>query len=254
MPKVTKPKIAGTPRLGEALTASATWTGDPAPTATWIWQRCGSTCKKIAGADSNRYVAVAADVGAQLRARVIVTNAAGTDDARSEPTAVVQGPPPPPAPAPYPSPSPEPAHPSSIGGNAPFNSAGPPAPPPAAPGLGPELLRPFPVVRLRGSLTATGARITLFTVRVPARVSVAVSCRGTSCPARRMARSASKRRTIRIKRFERTLRAGTRLTVKVTRARRIGKWTTIVIRRGAAPRRSDLCTYPGAGAPEPCPR
>jgi hypothetical protein len=115
------------------------------------------------------------------------------------------------------------------------------------------LLRPFPVVRLRGRLTRTGARITLFTVRVPAGVVVRVRCRGESCPARRLTRRSSVRRTVRLERFERRLRAGTRLTIMVTSAGRIGKWSTIVIRRGAAPRRSDQCAYPDAGAPAPCP-
>jgi hypothetical protein len=253
VPRVTKPKVTGAARQGEVLVAAATWKGDPAPTVVWAWQRCnaqGLKCAAIAGADSARYTVAAADIGRTLRAKLVATNSAGSDAARSEPTAPVEAAaPPPPA---YPTPSPEPAHHSTSSSGAPFHSAGPPAPPPVL--SGPALLRPFPIVRLRGTLTATGARITLFTVRVPARVAVVATCRGTSCPTRRMARSASKRRTIRLKRFERSLRAGTRLTVKVTRARRIGKWSTIVIRRGAAPRRSDLCAYPGAGAPAACPR
>jgi hypothetical protein len=64
-PKITsKPTIAGTPREGDALVASAKWTGDPTPTAQWIWQRCddkGGKCKKIAGAGEERYVPTAAD-------------------------------------------------------------------------------------------------------------------------------------------------------------------------------------------------
>jgi hypothetical protein len=117
----------------------------------------------------------------------------------------------------------------------------------------PPLLDPFPVVRIRGFLTATGARINLLTVRVPADVLVAVDCRGKSCPVRQLARRASAQSRIRLRRFERRLGAGTRLAIKVTQRGRIGKWTTIVIRRGVAPKRWDQCAYPDARVPAPCP-
>jgi hypothetical protein len=45
----------------------------------------------------------------------------------------------------------------------------------------------------------------------------------------------------RLRRFERELRAGTRLEVAVTKPGAIGKWTLIAIRRGTAPRRQDGC-------------
>ena len=117
----------------------------------------------------------------------------------------------------------------------------------------PQLLDPFPVVRIRGLLTPTGARITLFTVRVPGDVLLDVRCRGASCPAQRVAGRSSAQSLIRLRRFERRLHAGTRLAIKVTQRGRIGKWTTIVIRRGAAPKRSDQCAYPGLRRPAPCP-
>jgi hypothetical protein len=68
-----------------------------------------------------------------------------------------------------------------------------------------------------------------------------------------LARRAFTHGTLRFRRLERTFRAGTRLTVKVTRAGRVGKWSTIAIRRGAVPKRSDLCAYPDAVAAAPCP-
>jgi hypothetical protein len=57
----------------------------------------------------------------------------------------------------------------------------------------------------------------------------------------------------RLWRFERALRAGTRLEVRVTKPGYIGKWTKIVIRRGAAPRRSDRCLYPQTRRVAGCP-
>jgi hypothetical protein len=114
----------------------------------------------------------------------------------------------------------------------------------------PPMLDPFPVVRIRGRLTATGARVTLFTVRAPRGVRIDVRCRGSSCPVRRLARTAA---VSRLRPFERHLRAGTRLEITVTKPGYIGKWTTIVIRRGAPPKRSDRCRYAGGRRPVPCP-
>ena len=42
-------------------------------------------------------------------------------------------------------------------------------------------------------------------------------------------------------RFERSLRAGVKITVSVTRRGYVGKRTTFVIRRGLPPLRSDRC-------------
>ncbi len=75
-------------------------------------------------------------------------------------------------------------------------------------------------------------------------------CRHGSCPRRRLAVAAA---TTRLRPFERALRAGTRLDIKVVRPGWIGKWTVITIRRGAAPHRKDRCVYPGGLRPVRCP-
>ena len=245
------PVIAGTPREGQTLTTTAEWIGNPTPTAAWRWQRCsavGAACRSIAGATSDRYVVATADIGATLRVELTVTNSVGQDVHYSEPTTVVQTAPPAPTPSPTPTPTPTP-------NPGPTPSVTPaPVPPSVTPAtVLPPLLDPFPVVRIRGLLTPTGARITLFTVRVPSDVLVAVRCRGASCPSQRFAGRASTQSLIRLRRFERRLRAGTRLSIKVTQPGRIGKWTTIMIRRGAAPKRSDQCAYPQVRLPAPCP-
>jgi len=251
------PVIAGTPREGQTLTTTAEWIGDPMPTAAWRWQRCSAaaSCSSIAGATSDRYIAAAADVGSALRVRLTVTNTKGEDVHYSELTAVVQAAPPPPPPSPTPTPTPS----TSTSTPTPNPTSTPsvmpaPVPPAVTPAsVLPPLLDPFPVVRIRGLLTPTGARITLFTVRVPSDVKVAVRCRGASCPSQRFAGRSSSESLIRLRRFERRLRAGTRLSIKVTQPGRIGKWTTILIRRGAAPKRSDRCAYPQVRLPAPCP-
>ena len=87
------PAIAGTPTIGQTLTATAgTWTGTPAPTFAYQWRRCdaaGSGCVDIAGATGTTYVVQPADAGATLRVRVSATNAAGTASATSPASGVV---------------------------------------------------------------------------------------------------------------------------------------------------------------------
>jgi hypothetical protein len=114
------------------------------------------------------------------------------------------------------------------------------------------MLHPFPVVRIRGWLTRVGARVTLLSVRSPRHVEIAARCRGRGCPVRRLARTTSLTRT-RLRPLQRHLRAGTRLDITVRKTGYIGKWTTIVIRHGRPPARTDRCVYPGARRPAPCP-
>jgi len=254
------PTITGTPVVHAELVATATWTGDPTPTAAWTWERCAKAtgaCAPIAGATSDRYrLADGVDLGTYLRVGLRVTNSAGYKEARSTPTSVVvPGPEPPPTATPSPSPSPSPT---------PGPTPEPPAPPAAVPApasapiaavapasvpLMPFRFDPFPVVRIKGRLTAAGARVTLLTVRAPRDVTIAVDCAGSGCPARHYELSAGKHR---LRKFERDLPAGTRLEIRVTKAGYVGKYTSFVIRRHAEPKRSDRCLNPGAARPVPC--
>src|SRR3954469_8790956 len=251
----TGPVIAGLAQEGETLAAHASWSGIPAPDPAWQWVRCArpnSQCSAIKGAISDTYRATSEDVGRLLRVTLEVTNAAGSAEKRSEPTAVVLG-----APAPTPGPTPSPP----ITEPTPAPPAPPPEPPaptphppgpsfelPATPVTAPpaagapapalRMLSPFPVVRIKGWLTARGARITILSVRAPRGSRIDVACRGRTCPVPKLARTAAVER---LRRFERELRAGTRLELTVTKPGVIGKWTVIVIRRGTAPRRQDGC-------------
>lgn len=259
--KITSgPTITGIPQETQTLTASATWSGDPQlHTATWKWQRCLATavktCTAIAGATASTYVVATADVGFVLRARVTVTQTAMPSDSvskRSAPTPVIQpkAAPPPPV-AVTPEPEPEPDDPASHPVDTPFNPPSDPAPgtaPPIVDGL--RVMNPFPTVRISGRLTGSGADVTRLSVRAPRGAAISVRCRGGSCPARSFARAA---RVKRLSAYERHLRAGTKLDVVVRKPGRIGKWTTITIRRGAPPKRVDRCSYPGRGQPAPCP-
>lgn len=258
-PKITKqPVVAGTPQVGETLRAEgADWNGRPEPTAAWQWIRCDGpaldtkTCRSIAGATAQSYVAVAADQGKRMRVMLTVTNPDGSAWTVSSPSAAVAAAPvPTPTPTPEPTPAPEP--PAAQPAPAPAPLA---APVPAGAVLpeadeSPEMMRPAPLVRIRGRLSRRGARITLLTVRAPRGARIEVRCLGRGCPARRWARTTT---LTRIVRFQRDLRAGTRLVIAVTKAGRIGKHTTIRIRRGEAPLRRDRCLMPGSRRPVRCP-
>ena len=115
-----------------------------------------------------------------------------------------------------------------------------------------ELLRPFPVVRLRVRSVRGGMRVSLLGVRGPAGMDVRVRCRGRDCPWRRRAVDA-RDGGVRFRRLQRRLRAGTVIEVFATRPGRIGKYTRFRIRRGRAPARVDACVAPGARRPSACP-
>jgi hypothetical protein len=87
------PTIAGTAQQGHTQTASNGSWGGAAPIAfTYQWQRCnssGSSCGSIGGAKSQNYVASSGDVGRTIRVQVTGTNADGTSQALSGPTAVI---------------------------------------------------------------------------------------------------------------------------------------------------------------------
>jgi hypothetical protein len=112
----------------------------------------------------------------------------------------------------------------------------------------PALLRPFPAVRMKGTLARGGARITLLKVTAPRKARVRVRCAGKSCPLHSV-----RRKPGRIHKLERYLRAGTKITIRVTRAGFVGKHVQLVIRADAAPSRTDRCAAPGTPGPIACP-
>jgi hypothetical protein len=110
-------------------------------------------------------------------------------------------------------------------------------------------LSPFPVVRIKGWLTRTGARVTMLTVRAPRGARIAVRCTGPGCPRKRYARMT---RLVHLKPYQRLLRGNLKLEISVTRRGFVGKRTIITLRRGKAPARRDLCLYPGVSRARSC--
>jgi Bacterial Ig-like domain/PKD domain len=124
----------------------------------------------------------------------------------------------------------------------------------------PILMQPFPVVRIVGSDSPTGAKLSLLTVLAPVGASVRVSCHGGGCPpssqhlvAAARARSRAGTTLITFHRFERTLRAGAVLEVRVSNDTQIGKFTRLRIRRDQLPSRTDMCLAPAGTRPIVCP-
>jgi hypothetical protein len=84
---IVAPAVTGTATVGQTLsTTNGTWTGAPAPTFAYQWQRNGVN---IAGATNSTYVLVNADAGNPVRCVVTATNPLGAVSENSNATANV---------------------------------------------------------------------------------------------------------------------------------------------------------------------
>jgi PKD repeat protein len=135
-----------------------------------------------------------------------------------------------------------------------------PPPPTQAPQIsseGPQLrlLNPFPIVRMSGRIGRAGTRFRVVSVNAPVGASVTVRCQGRGCPFKASTRSAKASRVMRIRKLEqRLLRAGALIRIFVTKPGAIGKYTSIRVRSGKPPRRSDRCLMPdNSKKPVKCP-
>lgn len=106
-------------------------------------------------------------------------------------------------------------------------------------------------VRLSGLVTGRGTRLRILGVTTARGATVRVRCVGRDCKPRAQTLR-SQGRLLRLKRFQRSYRAGTVLHVYVTQSGSIGRYVRIKIRRGKAPLRSDLCLKPGSTRPTRC--
>ena len=123
------------------------------------------------------------------------------------------------------------------------------------------LMQPFPIVRIAGTVTSSGVNLSLLSAQAPVGARVKVTCRGRGCPAAsesRVASSTSRKHKpttvlIAFRRFQRSLRAGAVLEVRISKPGRIGKYTRFSIRRGKLPLRLDSCIGPAGIKPIACP-
>jgi hypothetical protein len=255
------PAVQGDAVVGATLTGVAAWTGDPAPTVKYQWRRCpatGGSCALIANATAATYVVTTADLGFRLGVKVTLKNRVTSISLQSVTTGVVVAAAPPtpiPTPTPTPTPAPSPTQTPKPGPTPDPTPAGATSfTEPVAPIVDVKaratLLRPFPVVRIRGYFKRGGVRVTLLSVNAPSSARIAARCAGSGCPVHSV-RVASA--PARLHAFERFLPAGTVLRIRVTSAGRIGKYASFVIRAHSAPLRNDLCLMPGKSKPSACP-
>jgi len=87
------PTISGSATEGQVLSASpGTWSGYPAPSFTYEWERCegaGQGCAPISGATESSYTALSEDVGSTLVVEVTARNSVGSVQVSSAASAVV---------------------------------------------------------------------------------------------------------------------------------------------------------------------
>ena len=114
------------------------------------------------------------------------------------------------------------------------------------------VLQPFPTVRIVGHLVKGGIRLSILKVKAPAQARIKVNCSGRGCPLRAQ-RATAASRAVRFPAFQRFLRAGVSLTVRVSKDRTIGAFTRFAVRRGKLPVRADSCLDPAGVKPIPCP-
>jgi hypothetical protein len=90
------PTISGTPTQGSVLSVASpgTWTGSPAPTFTYQWSQCTSSCTAVAGATGLNYPLGTGDVGKVITVTVTATNAGGSASATAAGVGPVTAPPP----------------------------------------------------------------------------------------------------------------------------------------------------------------
>jgi hypothetical protein len=199
-----------------------------------------------------------ADLGFRLGVRITLKNKVDSINLQSVTTAVVVAastpdPTPTPTPTPTPSPTPRPSpkpDPTPDPTPASANSFTEPVAPIVDINARATLLRPFPIVRIRGYFKSGGVRVTLLSVNAPRSSHVAARCVGKGCPVRSVSVASA---PARLRAFERFLPAGTVLQVRVTSAGRIGKYASFRIRAHSAPLRNDLCLMPGKTKPAACP-
>jgi hypothetical protein len=257
----TPPTISGKLVSGEKLTAvGATWETNREPVVTFRWVRCKDTeswsdCSLIDGAQGTTYTLADADVGQHIVSWLVVRSGQASASDFSEPTAAVAAKPAPvpkPQPKPQPQPQPQPSTPPAAADIVPPDTTTPAAPAGGVAGEQADALKwlsPFPLVRIKGWLTASGARVTMLTVRAPRGSKISVRCKGSDCPRKRYARAT---RLVHLKPYQRLLRGTLRLEISVTRKGFVGKRTIITLRKGKAPARRDLCLYPGVRGAKSC--
>jgi hypothetical protein len=123
-------------------------------------------------------------------------------------------------------------------------------------------MQPFPVVRIAGTGTRSGIKLTQLSVLASPGTQITVQCKGRRCPVKlqtvkvqsRVAKAGKRLSPFtEFRRFERSLAAGLVLEIRVSKAGVIGKYTRFAVRRGKLPLRFDACLAGVEVKPVGCP-
>lgn len=113
-------------------------------------------------------------------------------------------------------------------------------------------LNPFPVVRVRGQVLRNGIRIQLLSVVAPRSATIGARCRPACGGSLRVTGTG---RLVRLRRFERQLKPGALLELRVTAPGRIGKFVSFRVVKGSRGYiRKDACLKAGTTRPVACGR
>ena len=107
-----------------------------------------------------------------------------------------------------------------------------------------------PSIRIAGRFKGTRTTLTRVTVKTPRGTRIRIRCSGKGCPFKRKAVAA---KLISLRSLRRTYRPKATIEIRVTKAKKIGKYTRVRTRRGKAPVRIDRCLMPGKTKPVRCP-
>jgi large repetitive protein len=119
------------------------------------------------------------------------------------------------------------------------------------------VLEPFPLVRIVTTRSGSGLRLSVLSILASRGAHVTITCKGRGCPVRKESKVASAGKvglaSVSFARFQRTLPAGTTLEIRVYAPGKIGKYTSLSVRRGGILRRIDKCLEPNDVTPMTCP-
>jgi hypothetical protein len=120
-----------------------------------------------------------------------------------------------------------------------------------------DILRPFPLVRIVTTRSGSGVRLSVLSILASRGARVTITCKGHGCPLKKQSKVASAGKvglaSVSFARFQRTLPLGTTLQIRIYQAGRIGKYTSLSVRRGGVLRRTDTCLAPNGTTPMRCP-
>jgi hypothetical protein len=248
-PVVTRaPDIEGTLVVGQTLRAvNGAWNGSADAATGFTWLRCSDAdfedCTTIPKATGATYQLVDEDAGSQMRVTLWATLGDDTSYKASDLTAAVK------------TTSGTTPEPGGGGGGTPggstFDITAPPTKPTGTFPAGVKRIKPKPSIRITGSYTRTGAKLTRFTVKAPVGATTTLACSKGTCPSKKLTIKGG--HTSHVAKFEkRALKAGTRIQLTVARKGYVSEITTLTIRAKKAPSRSDSCLLPGKTKTQKC--